>query len=69
MSATWEEAQIRCLSEIALHQGANKSYIDDGVRLLELARNARNLFEKQEPRESGAFSIFWFRTAVGRPAS
>jgi hypothetical protein len=51
MSASWREAQTRCLREIERHQSANKSYMREGVRLLELARNARNLFEKQEPRE------------------
>ena len=30
---------------------ANKCYMDEGVRLLELARNAQSLFAKQEPRE------------------
>ena len=30
---------------------ADKSYMDEGVQLLELARNAQRLFERQEPRE------------------
>ena len=51
MSTSWREEQIRCLREIERHQAANKSYMDEGVRLLELARNARRLFERQEPRE------------------
>jgi site-specific DNA recombinase len=51
MSAAWREAQTRCLREIEQHQAANGSYMGEGVRLLELARNARNLFQKQEPRE------------------
>ena len=29
----------------------NKSYMDEGVQILELARNAQRLFERQEPRE------------------
>ena len=41
----------RCLREIEQHQAANKSYMDEGVRLLEFARNARYLFERQESRE------------------
>ena len=32
-------------------QAADRSYTDEGVRLLELARNAERLFAKQEPRE------------------
>jgi hypothetical protein len=49
--ASWREEQARYLREIERHQAANKSYMDEGVRLLELARNARRLFERQEPRE------------------
>src|SRR6516162_8540009 len=33
------------------HQVAEQSYLEEGARLLELARNAQRLFEKQEPRE------------------
>ena len=51
MSISWREEQTRCLREIERHQAANESYMDEGVRLLELARNARRLFEGQEPRE------------------
>jgi site-specific DNA recombinase len=51
MSTSWREEQTRCLREIEQHQAANKSYMDEGVRLLELAWNARRLFERQEPRE------------------
>ena len=51
MSTSWREGQTRCLREIEQHQAANKSYMDEGVRLLELARSARCLFERQEPRE------------------
>jgi DNA invertase Pin-like site-specific DNA recombinase len=51
MSTSWREEQTRCFREIERHQAANKSYMDEGVRLLELARNARRLFDRQEPRE------------------
>ena len=51
MSNQWREEQNRCLREIERHQNADKSYMDEGVQLLELARNAQRLFEKQEPRE------------------
>jgi site-specific DNA recombinase len=51
MSEAWREAQTRCLREIEQHQAANSSYMGEGVRLLELARNARNLFQRQAPRE------------------
>jgi site-specific DNA recombinase len=69
MSRSWREEQARCLREIGQHQAANRSYLDEGVRLLELARNARNLFESREAREKRRLLISWFRTAPGRTAS
>jgi site-specific DNA recombinase len=51
MSAEWRAEQDRCLHEIERHRAADQSYLQEGVRLLELARNAQRLFEKQEPRE------------------
>jgi site-specific DNA recombinase len=51
MSAQWRAEQDRCLREIERHQAADRSYLEEGVRLLELARNAQRLFDKQEPRE------------------
>jgi site-specific DNA recombinase len=51
MSGEWRAEQDRCLREIEWHQTADQSYLEEGVRILELARNAQRLFEKQEPRE------------------
>jgi site-specific DNA recombinase len=51
MSNQWREEQTRCQREIDRHQNADKSYMEEGVQLLELARNAQRLFERQEPRE------------------
>ena len=51
MSAEWRAEQDRCQREIERHQDADQSYMEEGVRILELARNAQRLFEKQEPRE------------------
>ena len=51
MSAEWRAEQDRCLREIGRHQSADQSYLKEGVRILELARNAQRLFKKQEPRE------------------
>ena len=51
MSNQWREEQNRCQREIDRHQNADKSYMDEGVQLLELARNAQRLFATQEPRE------------------
>ena len=51
MSAQWREEQNRCLCEIERHEAAEQSYMDEGVQILELARNAQKLFEQQQPRE------------------
>jgi len=39
------------LRSIQLHQQANESYLYDGVRILELARNASKLYSEQEMGE------------------
>ena len=51
MSNQWREEQNRCQREIERRHNADKSYLDEGVALLDLARNAQRLFAKQEPRE------------------
>ncbi len=51
MSNQWREEQVRCQREIERHRNADKSYLGEGIALLDLARNAQRLFAKQEPRE------------------
>jgi site-specific DNA recombinase len=51
MSNQWREEQNRCQREIEHHQNADESYLEEGVQLLKLARNAQRLFAQQEPRE------------------
>jgi site-specific DNA recombinase len=51
MSAEWRAEQERCQREIDRHQEADKSYMDEGAQILELARSAQRLFERQEPRQ------------------
>ena len=51
MAAEWRAEQLRCQREIDRHQEADKSYMDEGAQILELARNAQQLFERQEPRQ------------------
>ena len=51
MAGEWREEQARCLREIERHRSADRSYLDEGVRLLELARSAQRLFLQREPRE------------------
>jgi site-specific DNA recombinase len=51
MSNQWREEQNRCLREIDSHQSADISYLNEGVALLPIARNAQPLFAEQRPRE------------------
>jgi site-specific DNA recombinase len=51
MSNQWREEQNRCQREIERRRNADKSYLSEGIALLDLARNAQRLFAKQEPRE------------------
>lgn len=51
MSSQWREEQNRCQREIDRLQEADKSYMDEGVQILELARDAQRLFESQQPRQ------------------
>ncbi|WP_245442345.1 hypothetical protein [Mesorhizobium hawassense] len=51
MSAQWRTEQTRLLREIERHGSAEESYMADGIRLLELGRNASRLFAKQPVHE------------------
>jgi site-specific DNA recombinase len=50
-AAKMRSEQDACSREIALHQQADQSYLDEGVRLLELAHKTHRLFLKQEAGE------------------
>ena len=50
-SAEWRKEQAEILKDIHKHQNANKSYLDQGVRLLELSQKAVILYEKQNMHE------------------
>jgi site-specific DNA recombinase len=51
MSQQWRVEREKLMQEIALHEAADQCYLDEGVRLLELAQSAQRLFAKQEPSE------------------
>jgi site-specific DNA recombinase len=51
MAEQWRVEQEKLMQEIALHEAADQCYLDEGVRLLELAQSAQRLFAKQEPHE------------------
>ena len=50
-AADWRTEQGRLLRSIEEHQAANRTYLEEGVQLLELAGRAHELFCKQETRE------------------
>ena len=50
-ASEWRADQDRLLTAIEAHQAANRTYFDEGVRLLTLARRAHELFAQQEARE------------------
>jgi site-specific DNA recombinase len=50
-ASEWRREQDRLLGSINEHRAANQTYLEEGVRLLELAQRAPELFQKQEPRE------------------
>jgi site-specific DNA recombinase len=60
MSAVWRREQVACLSNIERLKAADQSYLGDGVRILELAKSARSLFDLQAPARSAACSISSF---------
>lgn len=43
--------QCRIMRDIDAHRVANQNYIEEGIRLLELAHRAHQLFESQAPGE------------------
>ena len=49
--AVWRSEQEQVLSAMHKHQVADQSYIEEGIRLLELARKAHGLFLEQPPAE------------------
>ena len=67
MAAERRAEQSRYQREIDGHQEADKSYMDEGAQILELARNTQQLFERQEPRQK-RHSTLYYRTALGKTA-
>jgi len=53
LSNRWRLEQSKLLDEIAAHQRADQSYMDAGIRLLELACHAPSIFKRQPPKEQG----------------
>ena len=50
-SSAWKKEQDDIFCKIEGHQGANRSYLDEGVKILELAQRSVILYEKQTEQE------------------
>ncbi len=50
-STEWKKEQDEIQRKISMHQGASRSYMDEGIKLLELAQRAVILYEKQTMQE------------------
>ena len=60
----WRTEQAEILRKIEKHQNANCSYLEEGVRLLELAQKAASLYEKQEMKEKRRILDFLFSNCL-----
>ena len=54
MSAEWRKEQNRCLQEIGWHQAAEQSYMEEGVTLLTVEKDAQHLSISGPPRTNVA---------------
>jgi len=68
-AAEWRAEQDRILRDVANHQTANRTYIDEGVHLLRLVQRAPQLFEKQEPAEKRQLLNFLLSNCVWKDGS
>jgi site-specific DNA recombinase len=50
-SNEWRAEQARCQGDIQRHESADGSYLTEGVRIIELAQNAKRLFDARQPHE------------------
>jgi hypothetical protein len=69
MREAFRKEQRDTLQKIEQHQSAHETYVEEGVRLLELAQKAVMLYEKQEMQKNAGCSISCARTRRGRMES
>ena len=51
MAETWQLEQDKLMHEITRHQAADRFYLEEGARLIDLAHGSQRLFAKQEPHQ------------------
>ncbi len=56
----WREQQDRCLSDIERLQNVENIYMDEGIQLLRLAKDAHSMFQNQSPADqSKMLNLFY----------
>ena len=63
-SPEWRGEQDRLLRDLATHRAANRTCIEQGVQLLQLAHRAHQLFERQEAGEKRRLLNFLLSNCV-----
>jgi hypothetical protein len=63
-SKGWRIEQVEILHKIERHQNANRSYLEEGIQILELAQKAVILYEKQEMEEKRHLLNFVFSNST-----
>ena len=63
-SEEWGAEQANILRKIEQHQSANRFYLEEGTRFLELAQKAVTLYEKQEMEEKRRLLNFVFSNST-----
>ncbi|MDE1987427.1 MAG: zinc ribbon domain-containing protein, partial [Alphaproteobacteria bacterium] len=64
MSREWQAQLDRCADEIQRRQSADRTYLDEGVQLLELSQAAPRLFNKNPPHEKRRLLNFLLSNSV-----
>jgi site-specific DNA recombinase len=59
-AAEWRNEQARVRKEMEAHNEASQIYLDEGIKLLELAQRAHKLFENRPPTEKRKLLDFVF---------
>src|SRR5207302_4192750 len=63
-AAEWRAEQVQILRNIETHVAANQNYIEKGIKLLQLARRAHELFENQPAKEKRRLLDFVLSNSV-----
>ena len=63
-STEWTAEQARILRKIDSSQKANRSYIEEGIKILELSQRAAALYDKQEMHEKRRLLDFVFSNST-----